>query len=181
MFRSSFIPTYQLALYCHVRTNIIPSVYTLNTINIIRPKGPSDHIPKKFIIFDWDGTLMNETLFPQVPKLLDELKRCGYHLSVASFNPFVEFYCERYGLKHYFDIIISKKPHKTRKKDKSNYIEEIIKYYKSLNIDIHEDQILFIDDMYEALQSINRKCESISCVHVNGKYGVQLQDIINYL
>ena len=133
----------------------------------------------KLFIFDWDGTIMDETLFSQIPILLEELRTYDHRMSIASFNPHVSFYCNRYGLSGYFDCVVGRRPKIKNDCSKFTHINEILNFYISKNLII--DEIIFIDDNQNTINDIKIRFHKLKCVNVNPKLGVQKIDILSFI
>jgi phosphoglycolate phosphatase-like HAD superfamily hydrolase len=124
----------------------------------------------KCIIFDLDGTLMGETLFPQSVQLLESFKQQGIKQSMASMNPHAKFFCDRYGISKYFDCILSGYV----KDNKVGYIKEIVKWYNNNGCPVEEKDCLFIDDDNNNIKCISTST-SVKCIKVNPKEGATFE------
>jgi magnesium-dependent phosphatase-1 len=125
----------------------------------------------KFIVFDFDQTLFNETLCPDVEEILKLLKTNGYYLSIASFNRCVDWFCDRYSIKEYFDIICGEM-HDT----KINHFKKITDFYKQKCLMYDNAEILFFDDCIDNFYNIKNDF-NVKYYKVNEETGITLSDV----
>lgn len=103
----------------------------------------------KLIVFDMDETLFHETLYEQVFGILEEISKKNIHMAIASYNKFCTFFCDRYDISKYFDVIRG-----YYAPNKINHFNEIFDYYNKLNIQIKPSEVLFFDDDNANLETI---------------------------
>ena len=124
-------------------------------------------MPYKIVVFDLDQTLVNETLCHDTENVLKILKKSGYHLSIASFNKHATWFCDRYNISQYFDLICC-----DVMRTKVNHINKILNYYNTNNIKCTEKEIVFFDDKKKNFVHLGAKC----CL-VNKRTGIKLDDV----
>jgi predicted phosphatase len=130
---------------------------------------------KYFIVFDLDGTLINEntvaekTLLSDVKDSLYKLHSEGHFLSVCSNNVMAKFLLNSFGILDCFDVVIGH----SSSTNKSLELLEICKYYRYVNniglmkTKIRMNQVLFVDNDHEVtdniknLQSGAQTCNSV--------------------
>ena len=112
----------------------------------------------KLVIFDFDQTLFNETLNKDVPKIINLLQQNNIKMSIASYNPYVMWFCKRYDIDKYFDFIYG-----YRSFSKISHVNKIKMDYLEKNIYFSNKDILFIDDDAKNVHDISmlRGIESI--------------------
>lgn len=62
------------------------------------------------VIFDLDETLIDWVhgkLFPDVPYVLKGLRKAGYKVALASYNSAADQMLRKFGIRHYFDWVVS--------------------------------------------------------------------------
>lgn len=130
----------------------------------------------KCVIYDLDGTLFGETLFPHAEKILETIHQLpDVKQALATFNPYASFYCSRYGLDKYFTKICS-----GRKKDfKVSYVREIVKHYNTTGFPLLENECLFVDDDPDNIREVGKQTQ-IVCVKAEPGTGIQFSQIHQY-
>lgn len=123
-------------------------------------------------IFDIDGTIIDETIFDDIFEILEKLKNNDVKMSIASYNPYAKFFCNRYDIEKYFDIICG-----YYTDCKIIHINEIKNFYKDKGIIFDDKEIIFFDDNITNINDISLQT-NIKCVLVNSKIGVT-KDMIN--
>lgn len=117
-------------------------------------------------IFDLDGTIFYETIFDDVIEILKQLYDNNIKMAIASYNPYAEFFCNRYDITKYFDIICG-----YTKENKMNHINEIKNHYKKGGIEFNDKEIIFFDDDATNINDI-KKNTGIRCISVNSDIGI---------
>jgi len=125
----------------------------------------------KIIVFDLDQTLINETICQDTEEVLKKLKNAGYKLAIASYNKYAEWFCDRYNITNYFDIICAE-----IQKNKIKHFQKIINFYKLNNINFVDSDIIFFDDYQPNFITIQQKF-NIKCHIVDKKTGIKIEDI----
>ena len=128
----------------------------------------------KLVIFDLDDTLVHEgfenynehLLCNDVLNVLEDLKRNGHLLAIASHNEDAENIAKKCGISHFFDIIVGSDTY-----SKLPLVEEILEFTKKT-----KDDIVFFDDLYENINELHRN--GIKAKKVNWKIGVTKGDIL---
>ena len=115
----------------------------------------------KFIIFDFDQTLFDETIYPDAISIIKKLKLNNIHLSIASFNPYAAWLCDRYDISRFFDIICGYKAD-----EKNQHIADIKEYYAAHSIQFNEKNAVFFDDDLRNINFVRNKT-NIKCVNVS--------------
>jgi hypothetical protein len=92
-------------------------------------------------------------------------------MAIASYNPHAEFFCNRYHITKYFDIICG-----YIKNDKIQHINEIKSHYKKKGIIFADSEIIFFDDDMNNINDIKKNTD-ITCIPINPEKGVT-KDII---
>jgi HAD superfamily phosphatase (TIGR01681 family) len=67
-----------------------------------------DHID--LVVFDLDETLIDwahKKLFPDVPYILQELRKSGYKVALASYNGAADQMLRKFGIRQFFDYVVS--------------------------------------------------------------------------
>jgi len=130
-------------------------------------------IPKfNLAIFDLDGTIFYETIFDDVFEILEKLKNSNVKMAIASYNPHAKFFCNRYDIEKYFDIICG-----YYTDCKISHINEIKSYYKNKGRIFDDKEIIFFDDDNTNISDISIQTK-IKCISINPDIGVT-KDIIN--
>jgi phosphoglycolate phosphatase-like HAD superfamily hydrolase len=128
------------------------------------------------VIFDFDGTLFGETIFPHAEILLRQIHELNIKQALATFNPHIKFYCERYGIGKYFE-----KVYYGRCKDfKLSYVKQIIHHYNITGYGLQEEECLFIDDNPDNIREVS-KATKVTCIKVEPKEGIQREQLEIYL
>jgi len=138
-------------------------------MNLPTPKKP------KFVILDLDGTLIHETLFPQVLDLMKALKKAQHHLSIASHNAYAEFFCKRYGLDELVDHIIGQETYPDM--DKTPHLTRIAELYIKAGIIVNEEDMILVDDRLEVINDTRALMPNVSYIHVVSANGMCKNDI----
>ena len=104
----------------------------------------------KFREYYNDKGIYENTPYEGISDTLDDLKKSGYVLAVASSKPQVMVYrvLERFDLKRYFDVIVGCELD-GRRSDKKEVVEEVIRQLENLENDISKDG----DDLREPIRS----------------------------
>jgi predicted phosphatase len=129
-------------------------------------------IKYNLVIFDLDGTIVYETIFDDVFEILHQFKLNNVKMAIASYNPYAEFFCNRYDITKYFDIICG-----YTKNDKIQHINEIKSHYKNKGTIFTDNEIIFFDDDIKNINDI-KKNTNITCVKINTEKGIT-KDMIN--
>jgi predicted enzyme involved in methoxymalonyl-ACP biosynthesis len=142
----------------------------VNELKQVESKIPPNDLGVEFI-FDSDGTLIIKKIwkpFKQVPSLIEELKKQGYTLHVASFNVNAESHLK--DLKEHFSILSCQ----YNPQGKQINVLEVV---KKGNLD--PLKTIFFDDSYDKRQAVKK--EGIFVWPVNHKTGITAYDIIKAL
>ena len=126
----------------------------------------------KSVIFDLDQTLRGETLFTDAEFVIKELAKNKINMAIASFNKYADWFCNRYDITKYFDIICGYHCNEGKVK----HINEIKSFYKNKGISFNDDEIIFFDDDISNIKDI-QKNTSITCIDVNPDTGIS-KDVI---
>jgi len=118
------------------------------------------------IIFDLDQTLINETICKDTLQVLQELKNHQYSLAIASYNKYAKWFCDRYDITKYFDMIEAKFD-----STKIHHLKNIMEFYK-----VPSSKIAFFDDRQRNCNIAQNKLH-IKSYKVNKHYGIRLNDI----
>lgn len=111
----------------------------------------------KVAVFDLDYTLWNGIdLYPEVVRVLDDLRVNGICMHVASFHLKASKCCERLGIKDFFSSI-----QYGRNRTKSQMITEIMKLHPG----IQKNDIVFFDDTFDNIINV-KVALGIKTVHV---------------
>lgn len=121
----------------------------------------SQNTNQKLIIFDMDKTLFDETLYEDIPKILENLHKKRYRMAIASYNPFAKWLCDRYSITKYFDIICGYYSHK----GKMTHMREIFNFYKKRGYNVNPENTIFYDDDPNNINDIQNKTK-ITCIKV---------------
>lgn len=124
----------------------------------------------KLVIFDLDKTLINETLCDETEKVLQQLKEKKYMMAIASYNKYAKWFCDRYDISKFFDVICAK-----RDLNKASHIQSIINFYFTCGIKIQPYEIMFFDDKHSNCNFIQQF--GIISHLVDKKHGIRLSDI----
>jgi hypothetical protein len=117
-------------------------------------------------IFDLDGTIFYETIFDDVFEILHQFKLNNIKMAIASYNPYAEFFCNRYDITKYFDIICG-----YTKNNKISHINEIKSYYKNKGTIFTDNEIIFFDDDMNNINDIKNNT-NITCIPINPEKGI---------
>ena len=127
----------------------------------------------KLVIFDLDQTLIDETLYSEAENIILKLSKQNINMSVASFNKHATWFCKRYSIDKYFDIICGYKS-----ASKMEHITEIKRFYDSKGLFYLDKNIIFFDDDADNIKEVRTK-SGIACVKVNPDTGLKKNDIIS--
>lgn len=130
----------------------------------------------KCIIFDFDGTLFGETIFPNAEVLLKQIHDLNVKQALATFNPHVQFFCDRYGISQYFEKVCSGR----RRDYKLSYVKQIIQHFNVTGFALQEDECLFVDDNIDNIREIS-KATKVNCIKVESKEGIKKEHLEIYL
>ena len=130
----------------------------------------------KLVIFDLDDTLVHEgfedynesLLCNDVLNVLEDLKRNGHLLAIASHNEDAEIIAKKCGISQFFDIIVGYCPDTY---SKLPLVEEILEFTKK-----SKDDIVFFDDLYENISELHRN--GMKAKKVNWEIGITKRDIL---
>lgn len=123
----------------------------------------------KVVIFDLDQTLINETICQETEIVLQTLKKHQISMSVASFNVHAKWFCDRYDISKYFDVITA-----NFASDKISHITSIMNFYNITN----PLEIVFFDDKQKNCEIV-QKILQIPSFKVNRHHGIRLCDVMN--
>jgi predicted phosphatase len=123
----------------------------------------------KLAIFDFDNTIFYETINETIFEVIQEFQKKNIKLAIASYNPYVKWYCNRYNITKHFDIILGY--HNPKNSGKNKHINEIRNYYMLRGLIFHDSEIIFFDDDIHNITDV-RKQTNISCIHINPDTGI---------
>jgi predicted phosphatase len=120
----------------------------------------------KLVIFDMDQTLIDETLYLDAEYIIKHFNKFNINMSIASFNKHAQWFCDRYDISKYFDIICG-----YYNTGKLNHIKKIKEFYNANGYEIYDRDIIFFDDDIINISEV-RNNSSITCVKINPKIGI---------
>jgi hydroxymethylpyrimidine pyrophosphatase-like HAD family hydrolase len=123
----------------------------------------------KLAIFDFDNTIFYETINETVFEVIQEFKKKKIKLAIASYNPYVKWFCDRYDITMYFDIILGY--YNSEKSGKNKHINEIRNYYIEYGLIFRDNEIIFFDDDIHNITDV-KKQTNIICIHINPNTGI---------
>lgn len=111
--------------------------------------------------------IFENNVYPGIRELLEELRRKGYRLAVASSKPekFVNQVLDYFDLTGYFDVIVGSEMNGSRTQ-KVQVIEETL---KRLGLADHRDQVLMVGDKEHDV--FGAREAGVECVAVSYGYG----------
>jgi phosphoglycolate phosphatase-like HAD superfamily hydrolase len=128
----------------------------------------------KLVIFDCDQTLVDQSIYKDVQDVVEKLSKLKIKMAIASYNPYAKWFCDRYDITKYFDIICG-----YNSVNKMKHMTEIKTHYEKKGFDIAEDEMIFFDDDINNFISIE-KLTRIKCCYINPDNGVT-NDIMNLI
>lgn len=137
-----------------------------NELNLSKKQNITTSV--EVIIFDLDKTLINETICKETETVLQKLKERQYSLAVASYNAYAKWFCDRYNISKYFDIICAN-PAET----KISHIKSIMQFYNITDT----SKMVFFDDKYSNCHIIQSELQ-IPSIKVDKQCGIRLCDIM---
>ena len=111
--------------------------------------------------------IYENSVYPGIPELLEELRRKGYLLAVASSKPdnYVNQVLDYFHLSGYFDVIVGSEMNGNRTR-KAQVIEETL---ERLKLSGHRNQVLMVGDKEHDV--LGAREAGVSCVAVSYGYG----------
>jgi hydroxymethylpyrimidine pyrophosphatase-like HAD family hydrolase len=124
----------------------------------------------KLAIFDFDNTIFYETINKDIFEVISVYQKKNIKLAIASYNPYVKWFCNRYGITKHFDIILG---YHNEKNGKNEHIKEIRNYYAECGLIFHDNEIIFFDDDTNNIDNVKKET-NIICIPVNPNTGITL-------
>ena len=111
--------------------------------------------------------IYENSVYPGIPELLEELRRKGYLLAVASSKPenYVNQVLDYFHLSGYFDVIVGSEMNGNRTR-KAQVIEETL---ERLKLSGHRNQVLMVGDKEHDV--LGAREAGVECVAVSYGYG----------
>ncbi len=111
--------------------------------------------------------IYENSVYPGIPELLEELRRKGYLLAVASSKPenYVNQVLDYFHLSGYFDVIVGSEMNGNRTR-KAQVIEETL---ERLKLSGHRNQVLMVGDKEHDV--LGAREAGVPCVAVSYGYG----------
>jgi HAD superfamily phosphatase (TIGR01681 family) len=123
----------------------------------------------KLAIFDFDNTIFHETINENIFEVIEEYKKKNIKLAIASYNPYVRWFCDRYEITKHFDIILGYHCNN----GKNGHIKKILSYYKEHRLIFSDNEIIFFDDDITNIADVKKET-NITCIHINPATGITL-------
>jgi predicted phosphatase len=121
----------------------------------------------KIIVFDLDQTLLsNGTIGNETEFILELLKQQQYSLAIASYNRYAKWFCDRYDISKYFDIICAEQT-----ETKIPHMKTIMNFYHAL-----PSEMVFFDDKHKNCKTIQTEL-NIQTYKVDKCCGIRLCDV----
>jgi predicted phosphatase len=123
----------------------------------------------KLAIFDFDNTIFYETINENIFEIISVYHKKNIKLAIASNNPYVKWFCNRYDITKHFDIILGY--YNPDKLGKNKHIKEIRSYYADHDLIFHDNEIIFFDDDETNITDVKKET-NITCIHINSDTGI---------